>query len=60
MPLWAAALFFIIGISGAGLSFRAYSRGGKKFLAIGIAISLLCFAALLYAAAVLLFVSSIP
>ena len=60
MPLWAAAALFLLCIAGTVMSFRAYFRkGGKIFLASGIVLSLLCAAALLYMAAVLILVSSV-
>ena len=67
MPLWAAAVLFLICAIGTVQSFRAYIcrakppvRGGAKlFFAAGIALSLLSIAALLYVIAALLFVSSI-
>jgi hypothetical protein len=60
MPLWAAAALFVLFIAGTVTSFRAYFRGGGKiFLAFGIAASLICVAALAYAALTLLFVSSV-
>jgi hypothetical protein len=60
MPLWAAAVLFLICVAGIVLLFRAYFRGGGKiFLAAGIAVSLLCAAAMFYIAAVLFFVSSV-
>jgi CHASE2 domain-containing sensor protein len=60
MPLWAAAVLFLLSIAGVVLSFRAYFRGrGKIFLAAGIASALLCAGSIVYAAAVWLFVSSV-
>ena len=60
MPLWAAAVLFLIGVTGAVQSFRAYARGSRGFfLAAGVVLSLFSVAALLYAAMVLLFVSSV-
>ena len=60
MPLWVAAALFLLCVAGAMFSFRAYSRGGAKiFLAAGVALLLLCVAALLYVAAVLFLVSAV-
>ena len=60
MPLWVAVALFLFGVIGTVLSFRAYARGGRGlFLASGAALSLLSVVALLYAAAVLLFISSV-
>ena len=60
MPLWVAAVLFLLCVVGAVLSFRAYSlRGSKIFLAVGVTLSLLCVAALLYVAFVLLLVSAV-
>ena len=60
MPLWVAAVLFLLCVAGTVLSFRAYSRGGAKiFLAAGVTLSLLCVAALLYVAAILLLVLAV-
>jgi len=60
MPLWGASVLFLISVVGTAVSFRRYFRTGeKKFLAAGIAAASLCAAALLYIAAVVLFVSSV-
>ena len=60
MPLWVAAVLFLLCVAGAVFSFRAYSRGGAKiFLAAGVTLSLLCVVALLYVAAVVLLVSAV-
>jgi hypothetical protein len=60
MPLWAAAALFVLCITAAALSFRAYFRGGGKlFLAFGITASVICLAALTYAALALFFISSV-
>jgi hypothetical protein len=60
MPLWLAAVLFVLCVAGVLASFRAYFKGGEKiFLAFGIAASLICLAALAYAALTLFFVSSI-
>ena len=68
MPLWVAALLFLLCSIGTAKSFRAYfcrakssaRSGAKLFFTAGIALLLLSIAALLYVAAVLLFVISIP
>jgi hypothetical protein len=60
MTLWVAAALFVLFMTGTALSFRAYFRGeGEIFLAFGIAASLICLAALAYAALTLFFVSSV-
>jgi hypothetical protein len=60
MPLWADAVLFLLCAAGTALSFRAYFRGGRKiFLAAGVAAIALCAGTIVYAAAVLLFVSSV-
>ena len=60
MPLWGANALFLLSITGTVVWFRRYFRTGeKKFLAAGIAAASLCAAALLYIAAVVLFVSSV-
>jgi hypothetical protein len=60
MPLWGAAVLFLLCTVGTVLSFRAYSQsGGKIFLIAGIAAALLCVGSIVYATAVLLFVSSV-
>jgi hypothetical protein len=60
MPLWAAAVLFLLCAAGIVLSFRAYFRsGGKIFLVAGVTAVLLCIAAIIYAGAVLFFVSSV-
>jgi hypothetical protein len=60
MPMWAAAVLFLLSIAGVVLSFHAYLRsGGKIFLTAGVAAALLCAAAIVYAGAVLFFVSSV-
>lgn len=60
MPLWGANALFLLSIAGTVVWFRRYFRtGGKKFLAAGIVAASLCAAALLYIAAVVLFVSSV-
>ena len=60
MPLWAAAALLVLFIAGTVMSFRAFFRGGGKiFLAFGVAASVICLAALAYAALALFFVSSI-
>jgi hypothetical protein len=59
MQLWADAVLFLLCAAGTASSFRAYFRGGGKiFLAAGVAAIALCAGTIVYAAAVLLFVSS--
>ena len=60
MPLWAAAALLVLFIAGTVMSFRAFFRGGGRiFLAFGIAASVICLAALAYAALTLLLVWSV-
>jgi hypothetical protein len=60
MPLWVAGLLLILCVLLSVLAFRAYRHVGRKiFLAAGIILALVCAVALLYAAATLIFISSV-
>jgi len=60
MPLWAAALLFLIFAAAGALSFRKARMGGGGVYFWGrVVFALLGLAAFLYAAATLLFVASI-
>ena len=60
MPLWVAAVLFLLCAIETVLAFRSYFRGrGKIFLVYGIALSLVCVAAILYALCVLILVSAV-
>lgn len=60
MPLWTAALLFLLFAAASVFFFRrGFVRSGRTFLTAGISSASLAVAMLVYAAAALLFLSSI-
>ena len=60
MPLWVAAVLFLLCVVGTVLSLRVYLRGGDPFfLSAGISLLAFSLVALTYVACVLLLVSAV-